>query len=181
MKILLINGAQPRPNSARGEINAAITKMFKEKLQTDHMIMETIIDKGYDLAEEREKLFAADLIILQFPIYWFSMPAGTKVYFDDVFHPKTMIGEGKSYGYSGNLKGKYILSATWYADEATFNNSDAFLEGASVDDVLFPIHKALQFIGLEKLGTFSIHDVINNPNIPKYQNEFTNFIQNLKL
>ena len=33
------------------------------------------INKDFDIEEQQKKLFEADIIVLQFPIFWYTMPS----------------------------------------------------------------------------------------------------------
>lgn len=54
-----------------------------------------------DIRAEQEKLDAADTIVLQFPMWWFGMPALLKGWFDRVWH------QGYAYGRRGS-NGEWI-------------------------------------------------------------------------
>ena len=59
-----------------------------------------------DIAREQQKLRRADLMIFQFPFWWYSMPAIVKGYFDRVF------SVGFAYGGHFELAGKKVLVST---------------------------------------------------------------------
>jgi NAD(P)H dehydrogenase (quinone) len=59
-----------------------------------------------DIAEQHQLLSQADLIIFQFPLWWYSMPAPLKGYIDRVF------SMGWAYGGGKALAGKKILVST---------------------------------------------------------------------
>lgn len=74
-----------------------------------------------DVAAEHAKLLWADLIILQFPIWWGSMPAIMKGWIERVFSVGTVYGRG-TYALEGK---RVLVSATgsaWeeYAEGAAF-------------------------------------------------------------
>jgi NAD(P)H dehydrogenase (quinone) len=64
-----------------------------------------------DIAIEIEKIVWCDLLILQFPLYWFSLPAILKGWIDRVFVPGFAFGAGKWYE-RGGLAGKRAMLAT---------------------------------------------------------------------
>lgn len=50
--------------------------------------------------------------------------------------------------------------------EEAFNNPEEYLfRGASVDDLLFPMHMNFRFFGMEALNTFACYDVMKNPQV----------------
>lgn len=180
MNILIINAAEKRPEYGKGKLSETICKMFESYLSNDHMINHTDISEGYQIETEREKIFAADLVIFQFPVYWFSVPSSAKKYFDDVFAGGQFTTGKNGYGKSGILKGKYILSATWNALVSEFENSDGLFVEKSVDDVFLPIHTTFQYIGLKHIGTLSLHDVMRNPDIDAYKIQFQTFMDKIQ-
>jgi len=66
-----------------------------------------------DIQSEIDKLMACDLLILQFPLWWFSVPAILKGWIDRVFVNGTVYGAGGMRFDNGGLKGcKAMLAFT---------------------------------------------------------------------
>ena len=107
---------------------------------------------SHDLVLEQRKLLDADLVILQFPLWWFSMPAIMKGWVDRVMAMGFAYGGGKWYD-QGGLKGrKAMLSLTTGGPEAGY--SERGINGP-MDRILYPIqHGILFFCGLEVLPPF---------------------------
>ncbi len=105
-----------------------------------------------DILEEQRKLRECDLLILQFPLWWFSLPAILKGWVDRVMTMGFAYGGGKWYD-EGGLKGrKAMLALTTGGPEAGY--SPRGING-SMDEVLFPIqHGILYFCGFEVLKPF---------------------------
>lgn len=61
-----------------------------------------------DIQAELDKLLWADLVIFNFPIYWFSVPAILKGWFDRVFVSGAVYG-GKRFYDKGGLAGKKAM------------------------------------------------------------------------
>lgn len=113
-----------------------------------------------DIAAEQEKLRWADTVILQFPLWWYSMPAILKGWVDRVFtfnfaygvgeHSDTRYGD--RYG-EGTLAGKRaMLSVTIGGREPHY--TDRGINGP-IDDLLFPIqHGILYYPGMDVLPPF---------------------------
>ena len=60
----------------------------------------------YDIEAEQQKLVAADIIVLQFPFYWHSMPALMQRWMEQVFQ------HGFSHGSTGDaLKSKTLVAS----------------------------------------------------------------------
>lgn len=105
-----------------------------------------------DLAEEQAKLFKADLLIFQFPLWWFGLPAILKGWVDRVFAAGLTYGGGRWYS-NGVFKGKRaLLSLTTGGPPSIY--SPRGLNG-DIDILLFPIqHGILHFVGFDVLPPF---------------------------
>lgn len=64
-----------------------------------------------DIQAELDKLLACDLLILQFPLWWFSVPAILKGWIDRVFVNGTVYGAGGRRFDQGGLKGRKAMLA----------------------------------------------------------------------
>ncbi len=64
-----------------------------------------------DIQAELDKLLACDLLILQFPLWWFSVPAILKGWIDRVFVNGTVYGAGGMRFDQGGLKGRKAMLA----------------------------------------------------------------------
>jgi NAD(P)H dehydrogenase (quinone) len=62
-----------------------------------------------DIQAEIDKLLACDLLILQFPLWWFSVPAIMKGWIDRVFVNGTVYGAGGMRFDQGGLKGRKAM------------------------------------------------------------------------
>lgn len=101
-----------------------------------------------DIAAEQQKLLWADVILFQFPFWWFHMPAILKGWIDRVFAYGFAYGVGrhegrfwgKRYG-EGTLKGKIaMLSITIGGREAHYYERGV---NGNINDLLFPIHHGM--------------------------------------
>lgn len=102
-----------------------------------------------DILVEHEKLRRADLVILQFPIYWFSVPAILKGWFDRVLTKGFAYGRGHWYD-TGGLRGKRAMLSLTLGGPETMYGVDG-INGA-IDLVLWPIHNGvLRFSGFDVL------------------------------
>lgn len=176
MKILLINGSQVFAHSG-GQLNTPLHDVAVKTLSDlGHQVKETHIEKGYDDAEEVEKILWADTIVYQMAGWWMGTPWKVKKYMDDVYtvgHGKLYKNDGrtrsdptKQYGTGGMLEGRhYMLSVTWNAPVEAFEEFGNFFDGRGVDGVYFAFHKSQQFLSLSALPTFMANDVIKEPNV----------------
>ncbi|HEY6527599.1 MAG TPA: NAD(P)H-dependent oxidoreductase [Cellvibrionaceae bacterium] len=175
MKILIIDARQPIEGMSEGKLNAHIASFICEHLKTrGHDIRTTEIVEGYKVEEEVEKHLWADIIITQSPVYWFGNPWPYKKYVDEVFNAgllnlRMAANDGRSrndpnkqYGTGGLMQGKkYMLSLTWNAPKAAFNDQNQYLfVGKSVDDVFVFNTANYKFCGVDILPSFSFHDVL---------------------
>lgn len=179
MKILILNGTKNFGHS-QGSLNTYLTNYAKDLLvQNKCEVKITSIDVEYDIEEEIEKYLWCDVVIYQMPAWWMGPPWIVKKYIDEVFtagYGKLYKNDGRSrsdsskyYGSGGLLQGKfYMLSVTWNAPLAAFNEASQFFEGKEVDTVYFHFHKANQFLGLSPLPTFMANDVIKQPDVDQY-------------
>ncbi|MGC5324681.1 NAD(P)H-dependent oxidoreductase [Brevibacillus sp. SYSU BS000544] len=65
-----------------------------------------------DIREEQEKLLWADFVIFQFPLWWYSVLAILKGWFDRVFASGFVYGNEVGRYDTGGLKGKKAMLST---------------------------------------------------------------------
>ncbi|PEN13302.1 flavodoxin [Longibacter salinarum] len=178
--VLIINGHQPYP-FAEGRLNGTFVSIAREHLEARGdtvRLTEVAGGDGWDVEEEVENHQWADVVLMQFPVNWMSMPWSLKKYMDEVYTAgmdgRMCNGDGRhgpdenhQYGLGGTLTNTaYMLSLTFNAPRDAFDTSDApFFDGRSVDDLLNPMHLNCAFFGMTKTPTFSAHDVMKNPDI----------------
>ncbi|MDE2431213.1 MAG: NAD(P)H-dependent oxidoreductase, partial [Burkholderiales bacterium] len=113
-----------------------------------------------DIVAEQEKLLWADVVIFQFPLWWYSMPAIMKGWFDRVYANGYAYGVGehsdKRWGIrfgEGVMQGKRaMLVVTTGGWESHY--SPRGINGP-INDVLFPIqHGMLYYPGFDVLPPF---------------------------
>ncbi|MCL2533428.1 MAG: NAD(P)H-dependent oxidoreductase [Nocardiaceae bacterium] len=109
-----------------------------------------------DVRREQHKLLAADLIVLQFPLWWYSLPAILKGWFDRVFSegfgfdvPDETTGHKLKYG-AGRLVGKRALISVSAGVDAP-SIAPRGIAG-DIDSLLFPLtHGTLWYTGISPL------------------------------
>jgi NAD(P)H dehydrogenase (quinone) len=109
-----------------------------------------------DIQAEMDKLFWCDALILQFPLWWFGLPAILKGWVDRVFAAGGRIyGGGKWYDRGVFVGKRAMCSVTVGGPEAMY--SERGLNGA-IAAVLFPInHGMLYFTGFTVIEPFLVH------------------------
>jgi NAD(P)H dehydrogenase (quinone) len=113
-----------------------------------------------DVVREQEKLLAADALILQFPLWWFGMPAIMKGWIDRVWangfaYNREGLGNRVRYG-EGVFTGKRALVSVTTGGPA----SDYAPRGINgpIEDLLFPLtHGTLFYPGFDVLPTYTVH------------------------
>ena len=165
MKTILLILGKETSQFAKGQFNQGLFDAAIHFLQDNYDVITTIIEEGYNPPNEINKFNKADIVIYQYPVYWFMIPAAMKKYMDEVYQYGEFFGYSDGpYGSGGLMTGKQIMfSTTWNAPATVFGDKRGFFEGANVDDLLYPIRKAHTFCGFEELPHFSCHDVISNP------------------
>ncbi|MDI3403728.1 NAD(P)H-dependent oxidoreductase [Streptomyces cavernicola] len=114
-----------------------------------------------DIRAEQRKLDWADVVVFQFPLWWFGPPAILKGWFDRVlvqgfaFGLKDESGTTLRYG-DGGLAGKRALIVTSVgARESGFGPRG--IHGA-IDEVLFPLlHGTFWYTGMAPLAPFTVY------------------------
>ena len=163
--ILVIDGHKPYSYSP-GKLNETLFNAIVDWLDGKAIVKTNVVNNGYDVKGEQAKFMDAEIVIVQTPINWMNIPFVLKEYIDQVFEHGIFFGGSDEYGKGGKLIGKkYMLSTTWHARLSDFNNIDGFFNGRSEDDMLIPVHKSFEFIGMTGLNSFFCHDVLRNPQI----------------
>ena len=116
-----------------------------------------------EVQAEQAKLAAAELLIIQFPLWWYGMPAILKGWFDRVLTSGFAhgdldpdLGVPRRYG-DGGLSGRRALVVVTAGEDARSIGSRGV--SGDLDALLFPLtHGMLWFTGIETLDLHVIHD-----------------------
>ncbi|MBL3687306.1 flavodoxin family protein [Leucobacter zeae] len=116
-----------------------------------------------DILDEQRKLREADVVVIQFPLWWYSVPAILKGWFDrvltagfgfDVVDPAT--GRTRKYG-DGLLTGTRALIVVSFGESASAMGPRGI--AGDLDSILFGlIHGTLFYTGVEVLPVHAIAD-----------------------
>lgn len=112
-----------------------------------------------DILVEQEKLRWCDLLILQFPFWWFSMPAILKGWFDRVFTKGFAYEDGKWFD-SAPLTGRKALVVTTTQGPEVVYQSDTV--NGPMNLLLQPIHHTLHFTGFATYRAFISYGVMDD-------------------
>lgn len=120
------------------------------KLQAEELHATETHGFAPELEAEIAKVEAADLMIWQFPLWWFSVPAILKGWVDRVFAMGRAYGGGRVYE-AGMFRGKRaLLSLTTGGPEGAYA-PEGF--NGDLQAILRPIHRGmLEFTGFEVLA-----------------------------
>lgn len=135
-----------------------------------------------DIKNEVEKLEWADFIIFQFPVWWSSVPAILKGWFDKIFLPGVVhnIAEGKLYD-TGLLKGKKaMLSFTTGATKDVYSSEGPH---GDINEIFkYITHNILELTGLEVLPSFGIFGAVmmSKTDVKKELEKYKEIINSLK-
>lgn len=121
---------------------------------TLHDLYEAYPDFDVDVAREQELLAAADLVVMQYPFFWYSTPALLKQWEDLVLE------HGWAYGTGGDaLAGKALLSAI-----TTGGREEAYCcEGSNrftMRELLTPLEQTAVLCGMRWLPPFVAHGTL---------------------
>lgn len=143
--VLIISG---HTNLAASVANKAILEVLARCLpEAEISRLDTLYpDFKIDAQAEQRKLVKADIVVLQFPVFWYSAPSILERWMEETFQ------HGFSHGSTGDkLKGKkLILSFTTGAPEEMYGHDAP--TGYAIDDFL-PCYKAMcQLTRMEYVG-----------------------------
>ena len=103
-------------------------------------------DYKIDVNAEQEKLKKADVIVLQFPFFWYSCPSIMRKWFEDV------LLHGFSHGTTGKaLEGKkFLVSFTLGATEEKYRHGE--FQNFEIDEFMPQFHQLANLCSMEWCG-----------------------------
>lgn len=116
-----------------------------------------------DVREEQAKLADAELLVIQFPLWWYGTPAILKGWFDRVLTAGFAYGDldpelgvPRRYGDGGLAGRRALIVVTAGEDERSIGERGI---SGDLDSLLFPLtHGTLWYVGIEALELHVIHD-----------------------
>ncbi|MGI6032423.1 MAG: NAD(P)H-dependent oxidoreductase [Coriobacteriales bacterium] len=109
-------------------------------------------DAKIDVAAEQEALSKADVIVLQFPLWWYSMPWLLKKWMEDTFL------HGFSHGSTGKaLQGKKLVVSVTTGGPAEAYTGEG--ETHTLEEYLLPIKATSALTGMDFVGIVATHGV----------------------
>ncbi|MFD6097799.1 NAD(P)H-dependent oxidoreductase [Nocardiopsis flavescens] len=116
-----------------------------------------------DVREEQAKLAAAELLVLQFPLWWYGPPAILKGWFDRVLTEGFAYGDldpelgvPRRYGDGGLVGRRALVVVTAGEDDRSIGSRGI---SGDIDSLLFPLtHGVLWYVGIDVLDLHVVHD-----------------------
>jgi len=125
---------------------------------------------------EQRLLEAHDIIVLQYPFYWYSVPALLKEWFDLVLQ------HGWAYGKDGHrLEGKQCLAAITCGGGAKAYSSKG-MNRFTIRELLAPVEQTAQLCGMEWLGPFAVHGThtLSDTEVQQYAVDYRRILEALR-
>lgn len=134
-----------------------------------------------EVKSEMEKLLWADTVILNFPLWWFGLPAILKGWVDRVFAMGFSYGAGKGVYDNGTFKDKIAFCIiTTGGPEVAYGDGG---KNGNLMQILYPIHHGmLYFVGMQVKApfiSFSPARLTNEERILELE-RLTNFLSTIK-
>lgn len=132
-----------------------------------------------ELKSEMEKLEWCDLLLFNFPLWWFGLPSILKGWVDRVFAMGFVYGNGKGVYEKGYFKDKKALITV-----TTGGPEIAYTEGRNgdINTILFPInHGILYFVGMTVFSPFISYSPArkSEEELKKELTHYNNYLKNL--
>ncbi len=119
------------------------------KPQIEEMYATEVGGFSAELEAEMRKVEDCHLMIWQFPLWWFGLPAALKGWVDRVFAKGRFYGNGRVYG-AGPMKGRRAMLSLTTGGPAASYAEDGY--NGNIEAILRPIHRGMfQFVGFEVL------------------------------
>lgn len=111
-----------------------------------------------DIRREQESLLWCEALVLQFPLWWFGVPAVLKGWFDRVFAAGFAYDKGGRWFERGPLwPRRAMLAVTTQAPATSFGPRG--LNGP-IEQILAPVHHTLRFAGFRPVAPFAAFGVM---------------------
>ena len=123
-------------------------RYYKQQIEELHATEVSGFSQEVD--DEQQNLEWCDLMIWQFPLWWFGLPGPLKGWVDRVFAMGRTYGNGRFY-QGGVFTGKRAMLSLTTGGPAEAYQSDGF--NGDIDSILRPIHRGiLEFVGFSVLA-----------------------------
>ncbi|WP_095497881.1 NAD(P)H-dependent oxidoreductase [Paraferrimonas haliotis] len=157
-KVVVISG---HPNLESSNCNTQILASLEKNISDIEVRRLDQIAPNYqfDVAAEQQALLSADVVVLQFPFYWYSVPALLKKWIDDVF------AYDFAYGSKGDkLQGKQLfLSFTIGGPEESYQPLG--YNHFSIDELIKPLQQTAYLAGMTFHKPVYTHRMVYIPGV----------------
>ena len=144
--VLIVSGHADIKNgsAANKEILAQLAERLPEAAIDS--LCELYPDYRFDVSAEQAKLVAADVVVLQFPVFWYALPSLLQKWVEDVFQ------HGFSHGSTGDkLHGKkLVVSLTTGAPAEMYAHDGAM--GHTIEEFFYSAEATAALTGMEFAG-----------------------------
>lgn len=151
-KIVVIGG---HPDYQKSVANRAVLEEFHALVPEAEIVRlaELYPDFKIDAVKEQQRLTPAEMIIFDYPFWWYSAPSLMHRYIEQVFL------HGWAYGTGGNaLKGKnLVLSFTTGAPEEAYQRREGFMH--TLEQFLPAMLETAHFTGMTYRGAVYSYDM----------------------
>lgn len=145
------------PNFAASTANRALLDAVRDLPDIEVADLHALYPDGtIDPEAETDRLLAADRLVLQFPMYWYSTPPILKQWQDSVLTPMLYVRPD----IGARLKGLPLRIATTLSGEPEAYREDGRV-GFTVPQLLAPLHATARRAGLVWETPFVVHDMRN--------------------
>lgn len=131
--------AHPKIEESIG--NRIISELITKELELEVRHLDILYPNfKIDIKAEQEALLTTDIIIFQYPLFWYSVPAIMKEWIDQVFQ------YGFAFGHDSDLNDKSIIASV------TVGSPEKFYPQDVVEKILFPIKGLANYCNLDYKG-----------------------------
>lgn len=172
MKKILVNVVHP--NIEESIVNKRLLKGIKdiENVSINHLYTKYPNFK-IDIEEEQKLLLEHDVILFQFPMYWFSSPSLLKEWFDTVFTP------GFAYGGEYKLQNK-IFAVAISCGGAKEVFSETGKDKKRVEEFLYPFEITANYVKMnyEKAYiTYDTESTLSEETLEMYTKDYIQYVK----
>lgn len=158
MNILLVSG-HTYPQSSLG--NKRIVELLKKDYPNlrESNLIELYPDFQIDIKKEQEKLLWADLIIIQSPLFWYSLTSLTMRWMEEVLQ------HGWAYGSKGHMLDhkKIILGIT--AGSSNKDYQTGGIQDITIEEIVKPYQVIFDYCRMDRLGYVFTGGIFNTGSV----------------
>lgn len=151
-KILVISAHQDLSQSVSNQlILKELESHFGEKVSV-RRLSELYPNGNIDVSAEQQALLDADVVLLQYPTFWFNVPSILQKWLESVWL------YGFAYGEGGDkLHGKKLLASTTTGSVAETYNGQIV---ATMNDLVKPVKHSALYAGFDWQGIYPLYGAL---------------------